>query len=445
MMIKFLSALWYHDLAGRHQAYRSKGEWQNVNFVEHCYVSQNDSTYYKRDIHSERFYHLVEDYGVDFPSIVFVYVPDKDKALYERIKVMSNMLGIQTQCAVMKQFEGQGNKKEQYASNIATKINAKLSTAHDKAISWTSSFDDRSNADQLPWVGERPTLIVGVGIVHGMFKSVVAASVCLDKGCMRLSHSCFIQKKSDCISDSIMTDIMKVAIDDYQIDNKRFPERVLFLRDGISDGNFRQAGIEIEAIRKALADRLPGRSIPITFVVCQSQQQGFKMVPNESIPDSRGTRGRPMTNVRSGTSLQCGDSSYYLIAQCGLKGTSKPVKHIVIINENESPVDGIGLTLLNLENLANQMCYKYPTATKAVREVPAIKYAKKLANQVFSSIRFLENGCEWYGMKMRLVCPEGDTLTEDELRPYLKLTRIDGTEGKSYNIVRTPFRNHLAA
>ena len=376
---------------------------------------------------------------MDFPSMVFVYVPDKEKAIYDRIKVITNLLGIQTQCAVMTQFKRQKNK-EQYASNIATKTNAKLSTAHDKAISWTSSCDNGSNADQLPWVGERPTLIVGVGIVHGMFKSVVAASVCLDKGCMRLSHSCFIQKKSDCISDLIMTDIMKVAIDDYENDNKCFPERILFLRDGISDGNFRQAGIEIEAIRKALADRLPGRSIPITFVVCQSQQQGFKMVP-ESIPD----RGRPMTNVRSGTSLQCGDSSFYLIAQGGLKGTSKPVKHIVIINENESPVDGIGLTLLNLENLANQMCYKYPTATKAVREVPAIKYAKKLANQVFSSIRFLENGCEWFGMKMRLICPEGDTLTEDELRPYLKLTRIDGTEGKSYNIVPTPFRNHLAA
>ena len=371
---------------------------------------------------------------MDFPSMVFVYLPDKEKAIYDRIKVITNLLGIETQCAVMKQFKGQKNK-DQYASNIATKINAKLSTAHDKAISWTSSCDNRSNADQLPWVGERPTLIVGVGIVHGMFKSVVAASVCLDKGCMRLSHSCFIQKKSDSISDLIMTDIMKVAIDDYEIDNKCFPERVLFLRDGISDGNFRQAGIEIEAIRKALADRLPGRSIPITFVVCQSQQQGFKMVPNESIPDYR---GNTMTNVRSGTSLQCGDNSFYLIAQGGLKGTSKPVKHIVIIDENESPVD-------RLMNLTNQMCYNYPTATKAVREVPAIKYAKKLANQVFSSIRFLENGCEWFGMKMRLICPEGDTLTEDELRPYLKLTRIDGTEGKSYNIIRTPFRNHLAA
>jgi hypothetical protein len=142
---------------------------------------------------------------------------------------MSNLLGIQTQCAVMEKFKEQRNK-EQYASNIATKINAKLSTVYDKAISWTSSCDDRSNVEQLPWVGGRPTLVVGVGIVHGMFKSIVAASIYLDKGCMRLSHCCFIQKKSDCISDLVMTDIINIAIDHYTIENKCSPERVLFFR-----------------------------------------------------------------------------------------------------------------------------------------------------------------------------------------------------------------------
>jgi hypothetical protein len=96
-------------------------------------------------------------------------------------------------------------------------------------------------------------------------------------------------------------------------------------------------------MRKTLTELLPGTYIPITFVVCQSQQQGFKMVPSEAIRDFR---GRTKTNVNSCTALQCGDSSnsYYLVAQGGLKGTSKPVKHIVIINENERPVDGcIGL------------------------------------------------------------------------------------------------------
>lgn len=45
----------------------------------------------------------------------------------------------------------------------------------------------------------------------GMKKSVVAASVCLDGGCMRLSMSCFIQEKSDTISAFVIKDIIKVS------------------------------------------------------------------------------------------------------------------------------------------------------------------------------------------------------------------------------------------
>jgi hypothetical protein len=86
------------------------------------------------------------------------------------------------------------------------------------------------------------------------------------------------------------------------------------------------------------------------------------MVPRDTMMDFR---GRPVTNVGSGTVLQSGDNSYYLIAQGGLKGTSKPVKHIVILNENDQPENGLnGLTLQNLMNCTYQMCYKYPTATK---------------------------------------------------------------------------------
>jgi len=53
------------------------------------------------------------------------------------------------------------------------------------------------------------------------------------------------------------------------------------------------------------------------------------------------------------------------VAQHGLKGTSKPVKHVVILNENESPVGGhSGLTMENLKNLTNQMSMTYSSATK---------------------------------------------------------------------------------
>ena len=59
-----------------------------------------------------------------------------------------------------------------------------------------------------------------------------------------------------------------------------------------------------------------------------------------------------------------------------------------------------------------------------MRELPAIKYAKKLANQVLSEVRVLENGINWFSKNIRLVLPADDTGTEEEQRPYLELVRV---------------------
>ena len=70
--------------------------------------------FYEHDITSKQFLHLDRDWEVDFPSIVFAYKPDEDKALYDRIKAVSNHFGgVQSQCAVMTKYDGQGNRKDQ--------------------------------------------------------------------------------------------------------------------------------------------------------------------------------------------------------------------------------------------------------------------------------------------------------------------------------------------
>lgn len=76
---------------GEHQACRYDGSWHNVTFVGHCFLAPKGQVFSDGDIQTKKFYHHAEDYQVDFPSIVFVYLPDDGKALYDRIKVMSNM------------------------------------------------------------------------------------------------------------------------------------------------------------------------------------------------------------------------------------------------------------------------------------------------------------------------------------------------------------------
>lgn len=129
----------------------------------------------------------------------------------------------------------------------------------------------------------------------------------------------------------------------------------------MSDGNFVRAENEVAMIREAAEEDLGG-TIPITFVICQSNI-GFRMVPSTVAFD---LKGKPMNNVGSGTYISDGDS-FYLVAQGGMKGTSKPVKYIVSVNENSAPVDGmIGLTLENLIECTFHMAWKYPSATKVL-------------------------------------------------------------------------------
>ena len=89
-------------------------------------------------------------------------------------------------------------------SNIAIKINTKLSKTADKASSWLTDID---------WIGKEPTLIIGIGTASGMGNSsetVVTASTLLDNHGMRLTHSCFVQGKSNDIADHVMGHIVEV-------------------------------------------------------------------------------------------------------------------------------------------------------------------------------------------------------------------------------------------
>ena len=76
---------------GCHQAIKPDGSWHDVKFDGHCYITGKGHVFNDRDIQSKEYIHYAENFEVDFPSIVFVYLPDDGKALYDRIKVMSNL------------------------------------------------------------------------------------------------------------------------------------------------------------------------------------------------------------------------------------------------------------------------------------------------------------------------------------------------------------------
>ena len=57
--------------------------------------------------------HTEDTFKINCPSVIYNFLPDKGKALYEKIKFMSNnRIGIQSQCVVVDTYKRQKNKDQ---------------------------------------------------------------------------------------------------------------------------------------------------------------------------------------------------------------------------------------------------------------------------------------------------------------------------------------------
>jgi len=412
----------YDNKDGCHKIF-SNNEWRPARFkslVFKLIENGNEVDYNPQE--EPMVLHPAED--VECPSLVFVYLPDDTSDNYNYVKMLSHFFnGVQSQCVVSDKYNKQ-KRPEQYCSNIALKVNAKLSNSCNRAFAWgTSHMGQTGPNGGIPWVGEVPTLVMGISVSNGVGQetiSIISASACLDVGCMQFAQDVKVQTKTELIDDTILKDIVKTLIMQYRIYNRGVcPDRILLYRDGVSEGSFdRVLKFEVEAIRTACREINNSEagidwSCPqITFVVCMTKHR-VRVVPHEK-------RGGKDKNVPSGTCVDntimdannilkrsptttdlppgCqrfnvpdGGCDFLLTAQGGLKGTSKPIYYRVILNENAElgKRNATPLTKEKLELATYHMSFQYSTATKAVRAVPVVFYSSKLAGIVMGYINYL--------------------------------------------------------
>ena len=108
-------------------------------------------------------------------------------------------------------------------SNLAIKINEKLaSSVFGETRAWTTSFDGRPGSG-LPWVSEKPTLVIGVTTSSGIGQnalSIICGSVGLDHGLMQMGQDIRTQDKSELIHPSVLKALVKtLALHFYQHNN----------------------------------------------------------------------------------------------------------------------------------------------------------------------------------------------------------------------------------
>jgi hypothetical protein len=109
----------YTFFSGRFEVLNPKtGRWSNATFAGfryECHLYNGKIVFVDQDevriatpLHREDGHHKI-----NCPSIVFKFLPDTGKALYDKIKFTSNQCaGIPTQCVVLETFRRQKNKDQ---------------------------------------------------------------------------------------------------------------------------------------------------------------------------------------------------------------------------------------------------------------------------------------------------------------------------------------------
>ncbi|KAK4775311.1 hypothetical protein SAY86_010246 [Trapa natans] len=308
-------------------------------------------------------------------QLLIIILPDMGGS-YGRIKRMCETeLGIISQCCQPRQAV---KMQKQYCENVSLKINVK--------IGGRNSVLDAAVHKKIPFLTDKVTIVFGADVTHpqpGDDSSPSIAAVVASMDWPEVTkYRCLISAQShreEIIEDLYKRDpneqgsVHKSMIMDHLKAFRRStglkPDRIIFYRDGVSEGQFSQVLLyEVDAIRKACASLQPGYLPPITFVVVQKRHH-TRFFPENNRRDMMDRSG----NILPGTVVDRGichpsEFDFFLNSHAGIQGTSRPAHYHVLYDENNFTADG-------LQMLTNSLCYTYARCTRAVSLVPPAYYA----------------------------------------------------------------------
>ncbi|XP_056687500.1 protein argonaute 10-like isoform X1 [Spinacia oleracea] len=130
------------------------------------------------------------------------------------------------------------------------------------------------------------------------------------------------------------------------------PLRIIFYRDGVSDGQFYHVLLyELDAIRKACASLEPGYQPPVTFVVVQKRNHTRLFPNNHNDKRSTDKSGNILPGTVADTKIcHPTDFDFFLCSHAGIQGTSRPAHYHVLWDDNKFSADEI-------QSLTNNLCY----------------------------------------------------------------------------------------
>ncbi|KAK2987672.1 hypothetical protein RJ640_027924 [Escallonia rubra] len=293
-------------------------------------------------------------------DLLIVILPDNNGSLYGELKrICETDLGIVSQCCLTKHVF---RMSKQYLANVALKINVKVGGRNTVLVDALSR--------RIPLVSDRPTIIFGADVTHPhpgedsspSIAAVVASQdwpeitkyaglVCAQAHRQELIQDLF-KTWQDPVRGAVSGGMIKELLISFRRATGQKPQRIIFYRDGVSEGQFYQVLLyELDAIRKACASLEPNYQPPVTFVVVQKRHHTRLFANNHSDRNSVDRSG----NILPGTVVDSKichptEFDFYLCSHAGIQGTSRPAHYHVLWDENQFTADA-------LQSLTNNLCY----------------------------------------------------------------------------------------
>ncbi|KAF0528624.1 Piwi-domain-containing protein [Gigaspora margarita] len=308
------------------------------------------------------------------PQLILCVLPNTGVDLYAEIKrVCDTIIGVASQCIQAKHMLA---AKKQYCANVCLKMNVK--------IGGMNSF---LSTNQLPFVTDRPTILMGADVTHPSASdpsrpSIAGLCSSVDAKASQYAAAVRIQEgKSEIIAD--LSGMIKQLLRTFYQSCGRKPDRIVFYRDGVSDGQFAQVlKSEIEAIKGACQGLESEYKPTITFIVVQKRHH-TRFFPIDKRDADRTGNCLPGTVIESDITHPY-QFDFYLQSHAGLQGTSRPTHYRVLYDENNFNAD-------TLQTMSYNLCYLYARCTRAVSLVPPVYYAHLVCNRA----RFHARGGNW--------------------------------------------------
>ncbi|KAH8832904.1 argonaute-like protein [Flagelloscypha sp. PMI_526] len=272
------------------------------------------------------------------PDLYLIVIPDGANDLWNQIKHFGDVIqGVATQCVKSKHAS---QSKDQYWANVCLKVNVKLGGIN--SIPVTNEFSDPKT----------PTVVMGADAQHPApgtdgkpsFTSMVSS---VDSNVCKYIATTRVQAHREMIDDfEDMAFYLLGQWRTYQTahGSKAPPARIIFFRDGVSEGEFSQV-LEKEVPKlKAACDKL-GIKPKITFIVV-GKRHHIRFFPDGRDADRSG-------NAPAGTVIDT---------------------DIVLLNE-------IGLSPDSLQSMAFTLCHVYAKATRSVSIPAPVYYADHVCDR----------------------------------------------------------------